>query len=254
MNDRRPTSTVRHATHRPGVTRGLVLLAGVGLTVYAVRAVRLRRSRPPAPAPSNRAEQAQQAEQAEQAGRAAWPGLRRRGADSSLPGARSTATAGRRAADALRLVALLASFALTAYAAVRLLDARPVDTAYWFVGSAVFHDLVLFPLYAVTDASLVAVLRRWPALAGARGVPWINHLRFPVAISGILLLLWTPLIFRLPGIYAGITSFSTDPYFERWVLVTVVLLAVSAVAYAARVLRAQPRCPAPHTRPHLGSN
>lgn len=139
------------------------------------------------------------------------------------------------AADALRLTALLASFALTAYAGIRLFSARPVDTAYWFTASAVAHDLILFPLYAMTDASLVAVLRRWPALAAARGVPWINHVRFPVVVSGILLITWVPLIFRLPGGYAGITGFSTDPYLGRWALVTAVLFGLSVLAYAIRL-------------------
>lgn len=140
-----------------------------------------------------------------------------------------------RRADALRLALLLASFALTAYAAVRLFDTHPVATAFWFAGSAVVHDLVLFPLYAATDASLVAVLRRWPVLSGARGVYWINHLRFPVVISGILLIVWTPLIFQLPDIYAGVTGVSTAPYLERWGLVTGVLFALSALWYALRV-------------------
>lgn len=147
--------------------------------------------------------------------------------------------ANRRSGDAVRLLALLASFALTAYACVRLFSTRPAGTAYWFAGSAILHDLVLFPLYASADASLVAVLRRWPALAGVRGVPWINHLRFPVVISGLLLLTWTPLIFELARPYHGITGVATGPYLGRWGLVTAILFSVSALAYATRLRRAR---------------
>lgn len=158
---------------------------------------------------------------------------------TARPGRRRTLAAG-------RMIVLLACLAPAAYAALRLFGARPLDTVYWFVGSAVFHDLVLFPLYAAADAALVAVLRRRPALAAPRGVPWINHLRFPTAVSGLMLLVWTPLIFRLPVIYHGVTGFSTDPYLARWIWVTAAVFGVSAACYVVRLARHRGRggtCP-----------
>ncbi|MGH4018394.1 MAG: hypothetical protein ACRDT0_03950 [Pseudonocardiaceae bacterium] len=150
-------------------------------------------------------------------------------------------------ASPLHLLALLASFTLTGYAAVRLFAGNPWGMAYWFLGSVVAHDLVLFPLYALADSSMVAVLRR-RRVAEPLGVPWINHLRFPVVISGILLLVWSPIIFRLPPGYQIITGLSTDPYLERWLAVTGVLFAVSAATYAVRLRRARHQ-PRPATAP-----
>ena len=71
----------------------------------------------------------------------------------------------------VRLLALLASFVVAGYAGVRLLAGNPTGVGAWFVGSAVVHDLVLFPLYAGADAALVTLLRRRPALATVAGVP-----------------------------------------------------------------------------------
>lgn len=141
-------------------------------------------------------------------------------------------------AGPLHLLALLASFALTGYAAIRLFNGPALGIAYWVLGSAVAHDLVLVPLYAVADAALVRVLQRRPYQP--TDVPWINHLRFPAVISGTLLIVWVPLVFglstRLYGLVSGLT---TEPYFERWLLVTGALFALSGLVYALRLRRAR---------------
>lgn len=142
-------------------------------------------------------------------------------------------------AGVLRALVVLAGFAFIGYVAARLLAVHPAAVVYWFVGSAVAHDLVVFPLYAITDALVVRLLRRRPSIAAVRGIPWLNHLRFPAAISGILLLVWLPLIARLPSRYEAITGLSTDPYLGRWIAVTGVLFALSGAAYAARLCRAR---------------
>ncbi|HEX2301896.1 MAG TPA: hypothetical protein VHH34_25880, partial [Pseudonocardiaceae bacterium] len=122
--------------------------------------------------------------------------------------------------DVLQLLALLASFVVAGYAGVRLLAGNPSGVGTWFVGSAVAHDLVLFPLYGVLDAALVLLLRRRPALADVGGVPWLNHLRVPAVISGILLLVWSPLILQLTSsyspAYATASGLSAQPYLGRW--------------------------------------
>lgn len=134
------------------------------------------------------------------------------------------------------LLALLASFAVAGYAGVRLLAGNPVGIGTWFVGSAVVHDLVLFPLYAGVDAALVTLVRRRPALATVAGVPWLNYLRVPVVISGLLLLVWSPLILRLStDTYLSASGLSPQPYLARWLAVTAVLFAISAVTLAVRV-------------------
>lgn len=134
----------------------------------------------------------------------------------------------------LHLLVLAASLALTAYAAIRLLDGVALRAAGWFVASAVVHDLLLFPLYALADAAVVRVARH-RTFTGPSGVPWINHVRFPGIISGTLLIVWLPLILGLPVRYQGITGYTTEPYLQRWLLVTGVLFVVSALVYAVRL-------------------
>ena len=136
-------------------------------------------------------------------------------------------------AGPLHLLTLIGSFALAGYAAQRLLPRDPVSIAEWFVGAVIGHDLVLFPLYAIADRSVVAVFRhRRPA---RRPVPWINYLRVPAALSGMLLLIWFPLIFRLANRFTLLTSLSVNPYLGHWLAVTGALFVLSALALAVRL-------------------
>jgi hypothetical protein len=66
-------------------------------------------------------------------------------------------------------------------------------------------------------------------------VPWINYLRVPAALSGMLLLIWFPLIFRLPTRFPATTTLSLDPYLWQWLAVTGVLFLLSATALALRL-------------------
>lgn len=70
-------------------------------------------------------------------------------------------------------------------------------------------------------------------------VPWINHLRVPLALSGLLLLVFMPSIFRLSdSSYTAATGQQPDQYLANWLLVTAALFVLSAVAYAAQLRRA----------------
>jgi len=138
-------------------------------------------------------------------------------------------------ASPLHLLALLACFGLAGYAAVRLASSHPVAVAAWFLGAVIGHDLVLMPLYALADRSAVAALRhREPQLPAT---PWINYLRVPAALSGLLLLVWFPLILRLRSPYQASTTLSADPYLWHWLAVTGTLFLLSAVAFALRLRR-----------------
>jgi hypothetical protein len=97
----------------------------------------------------------------------------------------------------LHLLALLASFAITGYAAVRLLVSRPVTTMIWVLGHRHPPRLHPVPLYTLAGRSVRAVLRHRAVPLPV--VPWVNYLRVPVLLSGLLLLVWFPLIFRLPS-------------------------------------------------------
>lgn len=136
----------------------------------------------------------------------------------------------------IQLVALLASFAIAGYAGIRLLAGNPIGIGAWFIGSAVVHDLVLFPLYAGLDAALVMLLRRRPRLATIAGVPWLNYLRIPVAVSALLLLVWSPLILRTSNTaYHAASGLSALPFLPRWLAVTGVLFAISVATLAVRI-------------------
>jgi hypothetical protein len=138
--------------------------------------------------------------------------------------------------EGTQLVALLASFAVTGYAGIRLLAGNPIGIGAWFIGSAVAHDLMLFPLYAGLDAALVMLLRRRPGLATVVGVPWLNYLRIPAMVSGLLLLVWSPLILRTSDTaYHAASGLSAQPFLPRWLAVTGVLFAISTATLAVRI-------------------
>jgi hypothetical protein len=92
---------------------------------------------------------------------------------------------------------------------------------------------------------VAAVRHRAPQLPAA---PWINYVRVPAALSGLLLLVWFPLILRLQSPYHASTTLSADPYLWHWLAVTGTLFLLSAVAFAVR-LRRQSRTAAPPERP-----
>jgi len=141
--------------------------------------------------------------------------------------------------ESVQLLALLACFALAGYAGVRLLSGNPIGVGAWFIGSAVVHDLLLFPLYAGLDAVLVTLLRRRPALATVAGVRWLNYLRVPAVISGVLLLVWSPLILGLPTAIAEASGGPAPPLSAHWLAVTAALFATSALVFAVRIVSAK---------------
>ena len=94
----------------------------------------------------------------------------------------------------------------------------------WFVGAAVLHDLVLFPLYSAADRGLA----RLP-------VRLRNHVRVPALGAGLTFLVFLPGIVR-QGTDSNLaaTGLDQEPFLLRWVLLTLALFAVSAVVYAVR--------------------
>jgi hypothetical protein len=145
-------------------------------------------------------------------------------------------------ASALHLLVMIASFALAGYAAWSLIQDRTIMVVVWFVGAAVGHDVILFPLYSIIDRRFGGRRRRdddVPAAAGAPAAPWLNYVRVPAAISGLLLLVFLPSIARLSSIYTSTTALSSGGYLARWLGITGALFLVSAVAYAFRLRRAR---------------
>jgi hypothetical protein len=138
-------------------------------------------------------------------------------------------------AGLLHLVGHLVAFAIAGYALAQIIHGgRVVNFAAWFAGAAVLHDVVFLPLYSLLDR-LVGhrVHRSRPRSA----VPLINHLRAPALISGLLLLVYFPLILGTARrTYLGASGHEPSRYARNWVLISAALFIASAIVYALRVL------------------
>ncbi len=144
----------------------------------------------------------------------------------------------------LQLITLLGCFAVSGYAASRLFgDAAALRIAAWFLGAAIVFDLVLSPLLALADRVLLALRGGRDTVRGRRGrVSPVNYVRVPVLLSGLLLLVYAPVIFRRSEEpYRAASGLDQEPFLERWVAITAGIFAVAALAYAVAVLRARRR-------------
>jgi hypothetical protein len=150
------------------------------------------------------------------------------------------------------LVGLLVCFLVAGYAVLRWLDSQSaVRLVVWFAGALIAHDFVLFPLYSLADR----VLRRGTRLRRPLRVSVVNHVRVPLLLSGLLLLIWFPLIFNKPeAAYRAATGLGTSPYLERWLLVTAALAGASILLYAVRWVVTSPRSGAKANSPIPASN
>jgi hypothetical protein len=132
----------------------------------------------------------------------------------------------------LHLLAVIASFAIVAYAFLEIVE-RPgaLSFAIWFGGAVIAHDLIAFPLYSLFG--LVA-----GRAEGKRTAAAVNYLRVPALLSGFAFIVWFPLILGLPGDgYEAASGLSADPFLGRWLLLTAALFAGSGVLYAVNLRR-----------------
>jgi hypothetical protein len=129
------------------------------------------------------------------------------------------------------LLALLLCVALAGYAASFLLgDPALLRVLGWFVGAAVVHDLVLFPLYALVDRALVRLPRR--------RVPLVNHVRVPLLGAGLTFLVFLPGIVRQgEATHLAATGLDQQPYLGRWLGLVAVMVVLSALVYLVRLTR-----------------
>ena len=129
-------------------------------------------------------------------------------------------------AGPLHLVLVLAAVALAGAAALQVAP-DPLRLRYvaWFVGAVLLHDLVLFPLYALLDRSATAAV----------GPGAVNHLRVPALLSGLLLLVFAPVVLqRGEPAFEAASGLTQDAYLGRWLAITGLLFAGSALLYALR--------------------
>lgn len=147
----------------------------------------------------------------------------------SAPAATGSALRRRYGAHPAHALVLALSFVPAGLALGQLLSERPREVATWLAGGAALHDGLLLPAYVALDAGAVALWRRRPGR-----VAWLNFLRVPAAVSGMLLLIFSPMILGKAASFEQRTGRSTDAYAGRWLLVTAVLFAGSGLAYLAR--------------------
>jgi hypothetical protein len=111
--------------------------------------------------------------------------------------------------------------------------------AVWFAAAVVAHDLLFFPLYALADRVLTARIGRRPS----RRHPKVfvrNYIRVPTLGAGLTLLIFLPGIIEEGGpTYRAATGQTQQPFLGRWLLLTAVMFAVSALVYATRLAAAR---------------
>ena len=128
-------------------------------------------------------------------------------------------------ASPLHLLAHLAVLPFVAWALLQVVD-RPdaMRILVWLALSAVVHDLVLLPFYSSLDRAGQRLVR-----------PAINYVRVPALISGLLLLVFFPVIAgKGERGFTRTSGLTYDGYLARWLLITAVLFAVSGLLYLLR--------------------
>ena len=143
----------------------------------------------------------------------------------------------------LHLLGHLLALALIVYAVSRVVDprfSRGLNVVVWLVGGAIVHDLVLVPAYSALDA----VARRVARSRAPGAVPAINHIRFPAAMSGAMLLVYFPLILvRADGTYTRATGHHVTGFATRWLAISAGLFLASGLVYVVRVRASRARAP-----------
>lgn len=132
-------------------------------------------------------------------------------------------------ANLRQLLLLVGAFTVTGWIVLRLAGEPTAGRMLlWFVGAAIAHDFVLFPVYALADRAL-----RRAVDAPLSRPSLLNCLRFPALASGLLFLVY------LPGIlgqgretHLAATGLDRQPYLTRWLLVSATLFLLSGAWYA----------------------
>ncbi|HSH62105.1 MAG TPA: hypothetical protein VK988_21145 [Acidimicrobiales bacterium] len=136
-------------------------------------------------------------------------------------------------------VAVVVCFAVSGYAILRLADsAQPVLIGLWFLGALLAHDFLLYPLYTLLDRATA----RGQGLGGTDRASWINFVRVPVLIVGLVFLVWFPLILGVNAkTYRAASGLGTGRFLGRFLAFTAAVFLVSAALYCLRLLRWQRR-------------
>jgi hypothetical protein len=144
----------------------------------------------------------------------------------------------------LHLLTMVSGFALLGYIVATFKPATLWNPgtwwqsiAVWFAAAVVGHDLLLFPLYALADR---VVSTRTNRRLGHPKVLARNYIRVPALGAGLTLLIFLPgIIEQGAATYQAATGQTQQPFLGRWLLLTAVMFAISAVVYATRLAAAR---------------
>ena len=139
----------------------------------------------------------------------------------------------------LHLLAALAAIVVAAWALSQALGQLepPGKFVLWFLGAILLHDLLFLPFYAVLGRLAARAFVRGETSSRLR-VAALNHLRVPVILSALAFLVWYPnILAKSESGFEGATGLTKDVYLGRWLLLTAVLFAGSALLLALRARR-----------------
>jgi hypothetical protein len=139
----------------------------------------------------------------------------------------------------LHLIAVTASFVIVAAAVINWLHVRTHlgNILLWYLGCLLLADFLLIPLAAVLDRIASGRAARRTAEAG-RPTGWA-YVRVPAMLSGLMLLVFLPLIAGLgASTFEGSVGIApSDRYLVRWLIASGVMFACSGLLYAGRRAR-----------------
>ena len=130
-------------------------------------------------------------------------------------------------ASPLHLLGHLLLFGVAAFALDQIFSGGQVlQLLEWYLGFALASDLVLIPLYSAVGRVVIRAPRA------------VNHIRVPAVISGLLLLVYAPLILGLSDrTYFFYSGHHVSGYLRNWLLISACLFLISGFVYLARLRR-----------------
>ena len=134
----------------------------------------------------------------------------------------------------LHFLAVAVCLVVSGYALVRIAgSAMPVAIGVWFLAALLAHDFVFYPAYTVLDRAAGRALGRRHT-----GRPsWANFVRVPVLITGLVFMIWFPLILGLNAkTYRDASGLGTNRFLGRFLVFAAVVFVCSAILYALRAL------------------
>ncbi len=146
----------------------------------------------------------------------------------------------------LHVLGLLASLLIATGGVIGWFDSFTtldiVRILVWFLGAAIAHDLILFPLYAVLDRIAIGSVHGRRVDPPPQRAPGWVYVRIPALLSGLLWLVFFPEVLRLGNdTFHTASGLGQNVYLARLLITCGVLFALSGVVYALTLGRQRRR-------------